>query len=94
MLPGLDKPINPDFVIYIKELDNCKFHEHLGMKDSADYLRNVKIKYNNYAGAGLVPEQDIIFTHDKDGVPFDIRYLETKLNSAIYGTLICHEFEA
>ena len=94
MLPGLDKPINTDFVIYIKELDNCKFHEHIGMKDSADYLRNVKIKYSNYTGAGLVPEHDIIFTHDKDGVPFDIRYLETKLNSAIYGTLICHEFDA
>ena len=93
MLAGLVKPINTDFVIYIKELDNCKFHEHLGMKESADYLRDVKIKYNNYAGAGLVPEQDIIFTHDKEGVPFDIRYLETKLNSAVYGTLICHEFE-
>jgi hypothetical protein len=93
MLPGLSRPINPDFVIYIEELDNCKFHEHLGMKDSADYLRDVKIKYGNYSSVGLIPEQDIIFTHEIDEVPFDIRYLAVKLNSAIFGTIICHEFD-
>ena len=94
MLPGLNRPINPDFVIYIKELDNCKFHEHLGMKDSADYLRDVKIKYGNYSSVGLIPDQDILFTHEIDEVPFDIRYLAVKLNSAIFGTIICHEFDA
>ncbi len=91
-IAGLAKPINPDFVLYIKELDNCKFHEHLGMKDFADYLRETKVKYGNYTGAGLVPDQDIIFTHDIEEVPFDIKYLNAKLNSAIYGTMICHEF--
>lgn len=89
---GLPKPINPDFVIYIKELDNCKFHEHLGMKDYADYIRDTKIKYCNYTNAGLIPGQDILFTYDTDEVPFDIRCLSVKLNSAIYGTMICHEF--
>lgn len=92
-LLGLNKTINPDFITYIKELDNCKIHEHLGMKDSADYLRDTKIKYSNYSTAGLIPEIDVIFTHDKDGFPFDIRYLSAKLNSAVYGTLICHEFD-
>jgi len=94
MLPGLSRPINPDFVIYIKELDNCKFHEHLGIKDSTDYLRDVKIKYSNYSSVGLIPDQDILFTHEMDEVPFDIRYLAVKLNSAIFGTIICHEFDA
>lgn len=92
-IPGLNITINPDFVLYIEELDNCKIHEHLGIKESVDYLRDTKIKYGNYSAAGLIPELDILFTHDKEDTPFDIRYLTAKLNSAIYGTMICHEFD-
>ena len=77
--------------LYIKELDSCKFHEHLGMKEYADYLRDTKIKYTNYLGAGLIPDMDIIFTQDKDEAPFDIRYLAAKLNSAVYGSIICRD---
>lgn len=88
-LKGLAKPIHPDFVIYIKELDLCIFHEHLGMKDSSDYLRITKIKYGNYTNAGLVPDMDILFTHDLEDLPFDIRYLTAKLNTALYGLMIC-----
>ena len=90
-IAGLVKPINPDFALYIKELDSCKFHEHLGMKEYADYLRDTKIKYTNYLGAGLIPDMDIIFTQDKDEAPFDIRYLAAKLNSAVYGSIICRD---
>ena len=78
----------PDFVIYIPELDNCKFHEHFGMKDSAKYLKITNNKYYNYTNAGLVPELDIIFTHDVKEIPFDIRYVSSKINTAIYGTMI------
>ena len=85
-LAGLPKPINPDFVLYIEELDTCKFHEHMGMKDSSDYLRVTKIKYGNYTNAGLIPDLDILFTHDTEEMPFDIRYLIAKLNSCIYGS--------
>lgn len=88
-LAGLPNPINPDFVLYIEELDTCKFHEHYGMKDSSDYLRVTKIKYGNYTNAGLIPELDILFTHDTEEMPFDIRYLVAKLNSSVYGSLIC-----
>lgn len=88
-LIGLPYTINPDFVLYIKELDACKFHEHLGMKNSADYIRDTKIKYSNYTGAGLIPDLDIIFTHDTDEVPFDIRFLLVKLNASIYGSVLC-----
>ncbi len=87
-LLGLPYTINPDFVLYLKELDTCKFHEHLGMKHSADYIRDTKTKYSNYTGAGLIPDIDILFTHDTDNMPFDIRYLSAKLNGAIYGTLL------
>ena len=88
-IAGLHQPINPDFILYIRELDNCKFHEHLGMKSYADYLRNTKIKYSNYTGAGLLPGTDIIFTYDNDELPFDIRGLESTLNNAIYNTMLC-----
>ena len=90
-LLGLPYIINPDFVLYLKELDTCKFHEHLGMKNSADYIRDTKIKYSNYTGAGLIPDIDILFTHDTDEVPFDIRYLVVKLNASIYGSILCNK---
>ena len=57
------------------------------MKESSDYLRDSKVKYNNYLNAGLIPDYDVIFTHDSEDVPFDIRVLAAKLNSAIYGTI-------
>lgn len=87
-IKGLPKPIYPDFVIYIEELDTCKIHEHFGIKDSSRYLRVTAIKYSNYTEAGLVPELDILFTHDTADLPFDIRYLSSKLNTAVYGTMI------
>ena len=88
MLAGLNKPINPDFVLYIEELESCKIHEHLGMKDSSDYLTTTKLKYGNYTNAGLIPDMDVLFTHDTNEMPFDIRYLSAKLNTAVYGTAI------
>ena len=86
---GIPKPINPDFVLYIRELNTCKIHEHLGMKESSDYLRNVKTKYGNYSNSGLVPGMDVLFTYDRDDLPFDIRCLAPVLNSAVYGTVVC-----
>ena len=86
-LKGLKYPVYTDFVILIRELDLCKFHEHFGMKNSADYNRITATKYINYSGAGLQPELDIFYTYDTDDVPFDTRSLMTKLNSAVYDSL-------
>ncbi len=90
-LKGLKFPVFTDFVILIKELDLCKFHEHFGMKNTSDYNRKTATKYNNYSGAGLLPELDIFYTYDVDSVPFDIRTLRTKLNSVIYDSLFVPE---
>lgn len=87
-IKGIPGFIYPDFVIYIPELDNCKFHEHFGMKDSARYLAITNTKYYNYTNAGLVPELDIIFTHDVKEIPFDIRAVSYKLNAVIGVTMI------
>lgn len=87
-LNGAHRPIYTDFVILIRELDNCKFHEHFGLKNSTDYNRKTSTTYNNYSGAGLLPELDVFYTYDVDDVPFDIRSLSTKLNSAIYDSLL------
>lgn len=86
-LSGMNRPIYSDFVILIRELDLCKFHEHFGLKNSADYSRKTSTTYNNYSGAGLLPELDVFYTFDVDDTPFDIRTLHTKLNSAIYDSL-------
>ena len=90
-LKDLKYPIYTDFVILIKELDLCKFHEHFGMRNAADYNRITASKYNNYSWAGLLPELDIFYTYDTDDVPFDLRTLSTKLNSAVYDSLFVPE---
>ncbi len=86
-LKGLKYPVYTDFVILIRELDLCKFHEHFGMKNSADYNRITATKYNNYSGGGLLPELDVFYTYDTDDTPFDTRTLMTKLNSVVYDSL-------
>lgn len=88
IIEGVNHPVHPDFVIYIEELDTCIFHEHLGIKDSSNYLRTSKIKYSNYVDAGLIPDVDILFTYDTDDLPFDIRSMPAKLNAAIYTLII------
>lgn len=86
-LKGLKYPVYTDFVILIRELDLCKFNEHFGMKNSADYNRITATKYNNYSGGGLLPELDVFYTYDTDDTPFDTRTLMTKLNSVVYDSL-------
>ena len=86
-IKGLVKSVNPDFVIYIRELDTCKFHEHFGMKEYSDYQKITKIKFSNFVEAGLVQDLDVLFTHSTDDTWFDPRHLSAKLNAAIYGTI-------
>ena len=86
-IKGLVKPVYPDFLTYIEELDNCKFHEHFGMKDYADYIKDSKIKFSNFINAGLVQDVDVLFTHSMNDAHFDPRHLSAKLNAAIYGTI-------
>ena len=87
-IKGLSFPIYPDFIIYIKELDCCKIHEHLGVQQSSNYNQRTKDKYINYTNAGLIPDLDVLFTYDTEDMPFDIRGFVTKLNNAVYTTAI------
>ena len=54
------------------------------MKNSADYNRITAIKYNNYSGAGLVPELDLFYTYDLPGIPFDLRTVPIKVKALLY----------
>ncbi|MBR4429712.1 MAG: hypothetical protein IKS75_00260 [Clostridiales bacterium] len=86
-LKGMAKATFPDFVPYFEEIDNCKFHEHFGMSDYSDYYKTSKIKFSNFANAGLVQDLDVIFTTSNDDTSFDPRHLSAKLNAAIYGNI-------
>ena len=86
-LKGLNRPIYTDFVILIRELNQCKFHEHFGLKNSADYTRKTATTYINYSGAGLLPGLDVFYTYDLDDVPFDVRLLPVKVNAVVYNSL-------
>ncbi len=87
-LYGINRPVYPDFVLYIPELETCKFHEHYGMMSFAKYIRDAKIKCSSYIDAGLLLDQDVFFTYNTEDQPLDIRYIAAKLNGIIYGNLI------
>ena len=85
---GMSKPAYPDFVLLIPELDTCKFHEHCGLMNFNNYVRDVTLKCGTYAGSGLLLDQDVFFTYSSDDVTLDIRYLSAKLNAVVFGTMI------
>ncbi len=87
-LEGMRKPIYPDFLLYIPELETCKIHEHYGLMNFAKYVRDAKLKCSTYIDAGLIMDQDVFFTYNTEDQPFDFRYISAKLNGVIYGNLI------
>ena len=89
MLAGLRKPVYPDFVPYFREIDSCKFQEHFGMMNSSDYIRESKIKFNNFTNAGLLQDLDFFFTYNANDTPLDLRFLASKINSVIFGSMVC-----
>ena len=87
-LDGMIKPYYPDFVLLIKELNCCKIHEHLGLLNSSDYVRENKIKVTNYLNAGLIPGYDVFFTYQAEDIVFSTKNIMPTLNSVIYNSLI------
>ena len=89
MLAGLSKPVFPDFVPYFREINSCKIHEHLGMMNSSDYIRDSKVKFGNYTNAGLLQDLDFIFTYGDSNTALDPRFLSAKINAMIMGSIVC-----
>ena len=89
MLAGLSKPVFPDFVPYFREINSCKIHEHLGMMNSSDYIRDSKVKFGNYTNAGLLQDLDFIFTYGDSNTALDPRFLSAKINAMIMGSVLC-----
>ena len=87
-LAGMNRPVFPDFLLYIPELETCKIHEHYGLMNFAKYVRDAKLKSCTYIDAGLHMDQDVFFTYNTEDQPFDLRYVPAKLNGVIYGDLI------
>lgn len=86
---GSKKPQYPDFIFYIPELDTCKIHEHLGLMNYTFYSRDLKLKCNTFIDAGLLIDQDVFFTFSDEDQPLDTRYLAAKINTSIFGTMVC-----
>jgi len=87
-LDGMVKPYHPDFVLLIKEINCCKIHEHLGIMNSSDYVRDNKIKVTNYLNAGLLPGYDVFFTYQVEDMVFSVKSIMPTLNNVIYNSLI------
>ena len=86
---GVKKPQYPDFILYIPELDTCKIHEHLGLMNYSNYARDQKLKCSTYTDAGLLIDQDVFFTYSNEDQPLDMRYLAAKINTSVFGSLVC-----
>ena len=85
---GMNKPTYPDFVFLIPELDTCKFHEHCGLINYNNYVRDLTLKCGTYSSSGLLLDQDVFFTYSSDDVALDIRYLSAKLDAVVFGTML------
>ena len=86
---GAKKPQYPDFVLYFPELDTCKIHEHLGLMNYSNYALDLKLKCSTYTDAGLLIDQDVFFTYSNEDQTLDTRYLAAKVNTSIFGSLVC-----
>ena len=80
-----DFPFNGIYYRSAAERDIAVFYTEMGLPFKCEPEITIK---GNYANAGLILGVDAIFTYDTDDTPFDIRYLETLLNSCIYETAL------
>ncbi|MCR5594071.1 MAG: hypothetical protein K6F79_10035 [Saccharofermentans sp.] len=87
-LDGYSRPVYPDFVIFIKELNCCKIHEHLGLLQFDKYKKDVQFKFTAFTNAGLIPEYDLFYTSDSSDLMFDEKNLLPLLNTVIINSLI------
>ena len=87
-LDGYSRPVYPDFVIFIKELNCCKFHEHLGLLQFDKYKKDVQFKFTAFTNSGLIPEYDFFYTSDSSDLIFDEKNLLPLLNTVITNSLI------
>ncbi len=55
----------------------------------SSYSRDLKLKCSTFIDAGLTIDQDVFFTYSDEDQPLDTRYLAAKINTALFGTMVC-----
>ena len=83
ILPRIGKKINPDFTVYIPEIDKVIFIEYMGAFGKEDYLFDAGEKFKNYGRSGIVNGRDVIFVCESQDTACDMAILDAMMTGII-----------
>lgn len=69
----------PDFTLLKLPERKIIYHEHLGLLEDEDYLRNNLIKLQEYASSGIYPGNNLILTFETSYCPLNIKTIKNMI---------------
>lgn len=73
---GRVKVIYPDFTILNIATGKTTYLEHAGLMDDAKYANDYVRKFNTYMENDLLPGRDVLFTHESQMNPLELKILK------------------
>ncbi len=72
--------LSPDFIVARPD-GFLIYHEHFGLVDDSRYSRDIPVKFQLYASAGIVPWRNLIVTYERADEGLDYRLLEAEIDA-------------
>ena len=79
-LPGMNRPIYPDFTIINLITGRIYYWEHCGMLDKKQYAEDFIWKYNIYVKNGITPKVNLILTFESEGRGLDMAVIKKQIS--------------
>lgn len=71
----------PDFTFYKEKTGEYKYWEHFGMMDDPQYRKKALAKIDQYIKAGLIPNEEVIFTFETSMTPISVNMIDKMIHS-------------
>ena len=79
----LKNKFNPDFAVYVPEIDKVFFIEFMGALSDRDYLYKAGEKFKTCAHNDLIVGRDVLFICETDNEAADMDLLDAMINALI-----------
>lgn len=79
VIPGMDRPIFPDFTIINKKTGKIYYWEHFGMMSDEKYAEEFIRKYGMYQSVGIRPGIDLMMTFESEGKGIDMGIIRKQI---------------
>ena len=73
--------VYPDFKVLNKRTRREYYWEHLGMMDDEEYVAHAMQKIETYAGNGILPEKNLILTHETSQRPLNVKTVQKLIDA-------------